>query len=492
MSLFHSAARNVSIVAGSHLVMWTATLLFTIAQAHLLGPARFGELSLAISYSIFLTVVIDFGLGVNLNRMVAQRTGGADALRATILLRTLLWLVTAPCLMLATFVLDYGAELKLAIFVMAVSVLFIGATTSIEAFLRGHEEFLLPSMGAIAYRISTALVGIALLLAGQSIVVVAGAFLAGAATNLGVLLFGSRGRSWIEPRVDLRLAAHIFRAAIPLGLWWIIATFAFSTDMVIMQLRAPAENVGWYAAALRLFNVATLFPSIAIGMVLSPVLSRLSLGPRAELRRVLEKTLGVLIVTGTAVALVLVLFSDDIIAAIYPSASYGAAGGALRLLAPRVAFLYVNSALLYAFIALHEERRLLTMAITFAILNPLANLLLIPVLQQNGAALVSSLTEVAWLVWFLAAIPRDLLTRASARLAVRSVLAAGAAAIAGILTFDRGLVVAMPVVLATYGATAFALGAIAPADARALLGGWRGRAPAEAPGPVALPGKEVA
>ena len=93
MRLLHGLARNVSIVAISQLVMWIATLLFTVAQAHLLGPAKFGQLSLALSYAMFLTVVIDFGLGIQLSRMVAQRSGGADALGATILVRSALWVV---------------------------------------------------------------------------------------------------------------------------------------------------------------------------------------------------------------------------------------------------------------------------------------------------------------------------------------------------------------------------------------------------------------
>ena len=60
MNVLQRTARNVSIVAASQLVMWLATLGFTIAQAHLLGPARFGQLSLALTYALFLTVVIDF------------------------------------------------------------------------------------------------------------------------------------------------------------------------------------------------------------------------------------------------------------------------------------------------------------------------------------------------------------------------------------------------------------------------------------------------
>jgi len=43
------------------------------------------------------------------------------------------------------------------------------------------------------------------------------------------------------------------------------------------------------------------------------------------------------------------------------------------------------------------------------VLNPVANLIAIPFLAQNGAALVSSLTELAWLACLARVMPADLL-----------------------------------------------------------------------------------
>jgi O-antigen/teichoic acid export membrane protein len=409
MNLLHGLARNVSIVAMSQLAMWLATLMFTIAQAHLLGPARFGQLSLALSYAMFLTVVIDFGLGIQLSRMIAQRSGGADALAATIIVRCALWVAAVPCLWLATAILGYEPELQGAILVLALSILFVGISTTIESYLRGQERFLLPSIAGVAYRLVAAAVGVMLLLLGHDLVTVAGAFLLGAIAYLVVLLAGLR--AWpVTSRVDTGLAVKLFRTAIPLGLWWIIGTFGFNVDIVIVERLLPAENVGWYAAALRLFTVATIIPGLVVGMVLSPVLSRLSLGPQDELRALLQKALAVLVLFGAVISLTMALFADHIIAVLYPAEAYASAASALRLLAPRVLFLYVNSVLMYTLVALHQEKRLLLMVATLAILNPLANLVAVPLLKQDGAALVSSLTEFAWLIWLASAMPRDLLS----------------------------------------------------------------------------------
>src|SRR5207245_1606381 len=96
------------------------------------------------------------------------------------------------------------------------------------------------------------------------------AFVVAAIVNVGVLLYGMRfaPRAW--PRVQLDEVIRLFRGAIPLGMVWITTTFYFGVDMVMLQRMAPAENVGWYAAAYRLFNAASIVPTIVAGTVLYP------------------------------------------------------------------------------------------------------------------------------------------------------------------------------------------------------------------------------
>ena len=409
MKHLRGTARNVSIVASSQLVMWLATLLFTIAQARLLGPAKFGQLSLALSYAMFLLVAIDFGLGIQLTRMVAQRTDRGTALGATIVARCGLWVVAAPLLVLASRALGYDLELQAAIAVLALATLLVGISAAIESYLRGHEHFFLPSVAAVAYRVVAALVGVAVLLLGQGLLAVALSFLAGAAAYLAVMLAGLGRRFGAELRACVAEARPLLRAAVPLGLWWVIGTFAFNVDMVIVARLLPDENVGWYAAAMRLFTVATIVPTLVVGSVMSPVLSRLTLGPRDELRRVVDRSLIVLVACGVAVSVTFVVFAEPIIALLYPVDTFRPAVDTLRLLAPRVLLLYVSSVLMYTLVALHQERRLLVLVSVFAVLNPLANAVAIPLFAQNGAAMVSSLTELLWLVCLVRAMPADLM-----------------------------------------------------------------------------------
>lgn len=471
MTILRTAARDISIVGSSYLLMWVVTLLFTVAQARYLGPARFGELSLALAYAAFLTFFIDFGLSAQLSRTVAQRSGGyEDALAATMVVRAGLWLAATPCVWVITVLLGYPPELQQTVLILAVSVLLIGVVNTIGAYLQGQQEFMLQSVASIAQRVVATGVGVLMLVLGAELTAIAAAFVIGATVNLALLFARLRGRVWARPRIDPAIALRILRGAIPLGAWFIAAAFYGNFGLLALERLAPAENVGWYAAAFRLFGVAAMVPAVVAGMVLYPVLSRLSLGSRREMRAVIEKALTFLTLTGVAAALVFALCAEQIVAILYRAEAYAEAASALRILALGLPCLFVNAVFIFALFGLRQERRLLIVAGIAAVVNPFANLVAIALFEQDGAAAIMSLTELVLLVWLLRAMPTDLLGRESLRVAAKAGLAAVAVALVVVSLPGQGLVAAAAVTLVAYCAALVALRAVAPEDLRALRG----------------------
>jgi O-antigen/teichoic acid export membrane protein len=469
VTLLRSAARNISILAVSQLFMWIAAIVFTIAQARYLGPARFGELSVALSYAALLAVVIDFGCEMQLSRLVAQRSSGHDdALAAAMMIRGGLWLLAMPCLVLATLSLGYDRELRESILLVALSVLIFGISNTIGAYLQGREHFLLTAVASIAQRLTAAVVGIAMLLTRPDLTAVASAFVIAGVVNLMVLFVGAHGRLLPPLRVSGRKALALFRDTIPLGVYAIATSVYFGVDMIILQRLAPAENVGWYAAAFRLFRVATILPSVVAGIALYPVLSRLSVDSRAELRAVIDKTLMLLTIAGVAVGLVLTLFAERIVSLLYPAQAYAEAASALRLLAPGLVFIYVNWILASSLLSLHQERRLAIVAVAAAVLNALANLIAISLYKQDGAAATTSLTELFVLVALARLMPRDLLGSESLRVATRTLLAAGATALVLLPIREQELFITVPLALGVFASLAIGLQAVSRTDLLAL------------------------
>ncbi|HVD52122.1 MAG TPA: oligosaccharide flippase family protein, partial [Candidatus Udaeobacter sp.] len=157
-------AQNILIVGSSHISVWVATFVFTVVQARYLDPSRFGQLALALAYAGFLLIFVDFGTSTLVSRTVAQRRDEQQSvIAATLLIRSVLWLVALPFLLVVSLVLGYDADLVRAILVLAIATLFVSWGGAVTAYLLGREEFLFPSLSMSAYRIVAAIVGIAIL-----------------------------------------------------------------------------------------------------------------------------------------------------------------------------------------------------------------------------------------------------------------------------------------------------------------------------------------
>jgi O-antigen/teichoic acid export membrane protein len=465
--------RNISVVAVAQVITWTATFLFILAQARYLTPARFGELSLALSYAIVLGVVVDFGLSTKLARDVAQRPATAgDALGASLVVRACLWCLAMPLVWIGTLILGYQAELQATILILAASLFFGGFAESLSAYFQGREEFLFRSLGSIVQRGSAAVLGVAALAMGHGIIVVAIIYALSSVLHVLVMVPGMRRYPVSSMAIERARAVEMFRGAATLGCFWILSSIYYNVDMLILQRLAPPDNVAWYAAAYRLFNAAIMLMGLVLGTVLYPLLSRLAVESRETLRRAMERWFAFLLASGVFLALALVIAADQVVAFLYPAREYGEAATALRLLAPGLAAMYANGIFFLTLLGMGFERRLLVMAAVLAVSNPLANLVVIPLLQQNGAALVTSVTEAIVLLWVLAATPKDLRGAANPLVILKVLLAAMLAATCWWLLRDWPLLLALPLVAAIYALVLFALKTVPGGDlaaARSLL-----------------------
>jgi len=179
--------------------------------------------------------------------------------------------------------------------------------------------------------------------------------------------------------------------------------------------------------------------------------------------RLLVRAIAYLTLVGLFVTVIFAVLASPIVGLLYPLPAYGPAADALRLLAPGLLFLYVNSVLGSALFALHLEKRLLRIAAVAAVLNLFANLLLIPIFGIQAAAAITSGTELFLLGALLFSAPRGLVGSMSAQFAMRATLAGGVTALALVPLAQAPVVIAAPL-----GAVIFAVACLVfqalPAD----------------------------
>ena len=139
MTAVQRILRDVAIVAGGQALTWVASFVFVLAQARFLGPATFGELSLALSYAAFFAIVVDFGVATYVTRAVAQaQSDERTILWSALAARGALWLLVMPTAWLLTVVLGYEPQLQATILILTDSLLFVGIVGALTAYFQGR------------------------------------------------------------------------------------------------------------------------------------------------------------------------------------------------------------------------------------------------------------------------------------------------------------------------------------------------------------------
>jgi O-antigen/teichoic acid export membrane protein len=406
-----------------------ASLVFYIVMARELGAESFGVFTFALAFVILATTLGNFGQDSILTREVARDRSLLDRYFVnTLALKTVLCVgsLAAAIGIAAPFV---SGETLTVLLILGPAAVFELLTTTCFAGFQAYERLEFVPVALISQRTLTAAAGIAALLAGAGVVPVAWIYLAGSLFGfaLALRLFLrniARPALLIEPGRWWSL----MRAAAAIGLAGVFAVVLFRVDMTMLAIFESAEVVGHYGAAYRLLE-ATLFISWSVSSAVYPVFSRLTPVSDPPVGFVFERGIKLGIALTLPLAAGALVLADPVVRTLYGS-EYDESVDALRLLTPAIALypvLYVTGSLL---VSQNRQRVMLYVYALVAAENILANLVLIPWLSLEGAALGTSISTALVAVLLLHGAREDV---AWARVLGGPVLATAAAALLMVL-----------------------------------------------------------
>jgi O-antigen/teichoic acid export membrane protein len=203
-----------------------------------------------------------------------------------------------------------------------------------------------------------------------------------------------------------------------------------------------------------------------------PALSLLAAGDRRRLVFAYEKSYKMLAILGLPLAIGAVVTADSIV---HVTRGFEQSIPALRILAPSVALLFVNNAFIYTLTAINRQLDFTRLALFTLAVNVILNLVLIPPYGYLGAAVASTITEVALFAggWWL-------LRRHLASLSIVGSIApvlASAAAMGIVVYLIRAWPLAVVIVLgaAVYLAGLLLTRALSPEEWSIVRTGFRAR-----------------
>ena len=380
-----SEARNTAARAGAEVVGKLLALVLFAVLARETGEPGLGAFVFAMAYLQVASLPVDLGYDRWLVRRLAEDRGAERELLGDVLA---LKLATALPVFALAIAIVWGAGARDAVIALAPGMAFESLGRSVIAIFTVRERGGATAASLLVQRVASAGLGLAALASGHGVVTVAAAYSAGALLGLvaALALLGA-----LPGRPRPALWREHARASAPFSIQEVFTTAMFRLDAVLLALLATQAIVGRYGAAYRMFD-ATLFVSIALAATYSPMFTYLGAAEaRAAFRRSLRAALALLVPVGV----VFLVFAEPLCRLIFGDAFEDSAP-ALRILAPCVPLLGVVTMSVAVFVARADPRPMVRVTGLAAVINVVANLALIPPLEEEGAALAMLLTEVVY------------------------------------------------------------------------------------------------
>lgn len=460
---------NTVISFVGQLVTWASTFLLLVAYGRFLGDVRFGELYLAITFVGLVGFPIESGFSQQVTREVAQDTGKAlSYLSNTLLIKVVLWFALCGLILLLSWLLGYDMEQRMLIAICGLTLLSTSIANTFASLHVAFERVFFPVVGSILEKGLSALIGFLVLKQGAGVEVMACVLLGGSIA--GAIWQASWFFRLVGVRfaIDWALIRGLIRTSIPFVAYGVLGVIYYRIDTVLLSLMTNAAVVGWYGAGYRLFDTLNFLPTILMTPIMYPVFSKLSTTSEERLKLAIEKTMNLLLFFGIPMAMGLMFAAPNIIGFLYHRPEFVHTVPALQALAPGLVFLYINAVLATILISTKREKKIPIMAAIALVFNLGLNLVLIPVYQHVGAAIVTSLTELLLAAIAIVFIPRHLLPVGSLRVGVKSLVASLVMAVAILLLSTFQILVILPVAMLVYFGTATLLRTIPREDVQQL------------------------
>jgi O-antigen/teichoic acid export membrane protein len=393
MSVVRRIAKNAGILFISNIVSKIFGFVYTVYMARYLGAEGFGIISFALAFTGMFSVIADLGLQPLTIREIARNKELTGKYLGNIaVIKFILGIITFLLIVLTINLMNYPKETVYVVYLIAFYVLVNSFNNMFYSIYQGHEKMEYVGIGNI--------LNSSLMLLGVFIGMFLRFDVKGFAyiyliAGIGVLVYNLVVISWkfVKPRIeiDLKFWKNLLKEAWPFALSGIFVSIYFWVDSIMLSYMKGNEVVGIYNAAYKLVYVLLFIPSIYFTTVY-PILSRMYLESKDNLKFMYERSLKYFAVIGIFIGVATVLFAKYIILLIYGE-SYILSIPALKILIWAVVFSFMAHATLYTLNSINRQIIYTKVTALGAALNFVLNIFAIQKLSYIGASLTTVITE---------------------------------------------------------------------------------------------------
>ncbi len=458
-------ARNTLALILSQFVTAPLSLLVNAVMGRYLGPEDFGLLYLLFTTTAFVFMVVEWGQQATLTSMVArtpERTG--VLLGSALLFRLPLGLAAYGISAASLLLLGHPASVQWPYLMAFVQSALASLAGAFFAVLRGQERISFVVRVTVATALLGAAAQVGALLLGCRLTGFLWVNIAIAAFSLGISIVLQRKVTTGALQPEWQATKVLARTGTTFMLLGAMLALQPYVDAIILARLAPAQVVGWYAAALKIQNVV-IFPSTTLATALYPTLSRLHAESEQAWANLARSALEAVAIFAVPASLGCLLFADVGIS-LFSRTTFGPAADNLRMLSPFVFLVYFNIVLGTSLMAAGKQVRWAWAQSACVVISLVADPLLVPLFQQRfgngglGIGVATVISELMMAASALALAPRGLIGGSLIRTLLRTLIAGGAMCAAALVTRGLWWPFSIAAALGTYAATLFAIGGV--------------------------------
>lgn len=412
-------AKNAAALAVGGIAAQAAFVLVEALIARRLGQELYGIFSTVFVLTSLSLWVVDGGLGWKAIQDGSRRPGEIPRLFGTsLLLRAAIFLAFYPLALAIVSLFGYSDRVILLFGIFYAYALIMVVQDSLASVHAAEQRM---EVNAFYQGLTPAVICLLAYFSvtrDQGIRTVAYAYLAGSGAVTAVWL----ALVWIriKPWIDFRGAPEILKGSYQYGLTGLLGQAFLKIDILLLSLLRDMTEVGIYAAAAKLFDLANKIPILSVRVV-APLLFQKSHEDVAGYRKICNAMVRVATGVAMGIGLSFNLLAEPLIILVFGE-SYAEAAIILRILGAAFALRFVSIALQTVLTTsdLHARR---TKSIAMATAANIGfNLVLIPLYGPIGAAVSVILGNLALISAYLFAARQPL----EVGTAVRGILIAAA------------------------------------------------------------------
>jgi O-antigen/teichoic acid export membrane protein len=434
-------------------------LASVVVTTRYLGASDYGKVALAFAFIQMLGVLADVGLLTVVVREISRDTESTDRLVGNALvLRLALSLVTLALAAIASLLLPWDTEVRVAILIAGVPFV-LGLVNSalvavFQARLRMDRAAVADVLGRAASFVALVIV-VTLDLGFYAVVATAAA---GAAVTLAVTWTLVHREASPAPRAERAVWRSLLVTALPVGAALAVSEIYFRLDTLLISAYRSYDEVGLYSLSYRIVELIAILPAIVMTSVF-PLLSRYLRDRRDLAERTIDAAGDLFVAVGVPIAAGGLVVAPELVRVVGGDEFAGAADP-LRLLLFAVALAFVSGLFGHALIAGGRQASALRLGLAALAFNLVLNLILIPPYGIEAAAAVGVGSEVLLVAGGLFLVRRELGLRPHFALLWRVVVSA--AVMGGVLALvdDWPLAVLLALGVVLYAAALWALGGL--------------------------------